>query len=180
MKKLSTLAIMALTSFVLVQSADASPPTQTQLSAPTTSEDYSARRTTCDGFIRCRCGTTAARRHGLPYVWNGHNMKKASTWGSGIFPQVSFQVGAIGVKPHHVLTVEGGSSCEHATVSDETGTYTRNVCNMRFFSPSGSNFASVEPRRSRTTHTASARSHRHFEAPTPSNLYSGPGSLNFQ
>ena len=90
----------------------------------------------CDGFHRCRCGTTAARKHGLPYSYNGYNLKMASEWGRA-FPTTSFGIGAVGVKPHHVLTIVGGSSCERPTVYDDAGNYQRNVCGMRFVSVSG-------------------------------------------
>lgn len=89
----------------------------------------------CDGFQRCRCGTTAARKHGLPYDYNGWNLKMASEWRR--FPSTTFHVGAVGVKPHHVLTIVGGSSCASATVYDDAGTYQRNVCSMSFHSVSG-------------------------------------------
>lgn len=90
----------------------------------------------CDGFQRCRCGTTAAREHGLPYAYKGFNLKMASEWGRA-FPRTSFRVGVVGVKPHHVLTVVGGSSCSSATVHDDAGTYQRNVCRMTFVAVSG-------------------------------------------
>jgi len=89
----------------------------------------------CDGFQRCRCGTTAARNAGLPYNYNGMNLKKASTWYG--FPHTSFHVGAYGVAPHHVLKIVGGDSCRTATVNDDAGTYQRNVCGMTFVSVNG-------------------------------------------
>ena len=85
----------------------------------------------CDGFQRCRCGTTAARDHGLPYSYKGFNLKMASEWARA-FARTSFHIGAVGVKPHHVLTVTGGSNCSLATVHDDRGTYQRNVCGMTF------------------------------------------------
>jgi hypothetical protein len=87
----------------------------------------------CDGFHRCRCGTTAARYHGLPYSYKGFNLKMASEW-LRAFPRTVFHVGALGVKPHHVLSIVGGSSCAAATVHDDAGTYRRNVCRMQFVS----------------------------------------------
>src|SRR5674476_436120 len=104
----------------------------------------------CDGFQRCRCGTTAARYHGLPYSYKGFNLKLASEWARA-FPHTSFGVGVAGVKPHHVLTVVGGSSCASATVSDDAGTYQRNVCRMTFVAVGGGGL----------TRESSARSHRH-------------------
>ena len=90
----------------------------------------------CDGFHRCRCGTTAARLHGLPYDYKGYNLKMASEW-SRAFPHTSFHVGAVGVKPHHVLTIVAGSDCRSATVQDDAGTYQRNVCGMTFVAVNG-------------------------------------------
>jgi len=95
----------------------------------------------CDGFNACRCGVTAARRHGLALDHNGWNLKMAREYKR--FPHVGFQVGAIGIRPdgHHALTIEGGSDCRMASVSDENGTYQRNVCGFTFVSPSGGGFA---------------------------------------
>lgn len=90
----------------------------------------------CDGFVRCRCGTTAARYHGLPYAYKGYNLKMASEWGRA-FPHTSFHVGAVGFMPHHVLSIIGGVSCAAATVYDDAGTYQRNVCRMTFVSVNG-------------------------------------------
>ena len=95
-----------------------------------------ARGGSCDGFTRCRCGTTAARHFGIPYAYKGFNLKMASEWVRA-FPHTSFRVGVAGVKPHHVLAVVGGSSCASATVHDDAGTYQRNVCRMTFVSVSG-------------------------------------------
>ena len=86
----------------------------------------------CDGFNRCRCGTTAARLHGLPYNYQGLNLKMAREWYH--FPHTGFGVGAVAVYPHHVATIVGGSSCHSATVSDDAGTYERNVCGATFVS----------------------------------------------
>ena len=111
---------------------------------------YSRRGGACDGFQRCRCGTTAARHFGLPYAYKGFNLKLAWEW-QRAFPRTSFHVGVAGVKPHHVLAVVGGSSCASATVSDDAGTYQRNVCRMTFVEVSGDGF----------TREASARTRRH-------------------
>lgn len=124
----------------------------------------------CDGFTRCRCGTTAARNFGISYAHNGWNLKMASEWRR--FPRTGFAPGVAGVQSHHVLKIVGGSSCSNATVTDDAGTYQRNVCNMTFHSVSGGgDFTQVasSPRRGRT-HTMSARSHYqhyalHEEAP---------------
>jgi hypothetical protein len=90
----------------------------------------------CDGFHRCVCGTTAARHFGLPYIFKGFNLKMASQWARA-FTHTSFRVGAAGVKPHHVLVIVGGNDCRSAMVSDERGTYQRNVCGMTFVSVGG-------------------------------------------
>lgn len=90
----------------------------------------------CDGFQRCRCGVTAARNFGISYAHNGWNLKRASVWAQA-FPRTSFHISAAGVAPHHVLKVVGGSSCADATVTDEKGTYQRNVCNMTFVAVGG-------------------------------------------
>lgn len=113
----------------------------------------------CDGFHRCRCGTTAARHFGLAYDHNGMNLKKASEWYG--FQRTSFRIGAAGVVPHHVLAIVGGSSCSNATVSDDAGTYQRNVCHMTFVEPGSSgraNSAGYSARR----HHASHRHHRRY------------------
>lgn len=100
--------------------------------APLDAAQARQRYGACDGFQRCRCGTTAARYHGLPYNYNGYNLKKASEWRR--FPRTTFRIGAVGVQPHHVLTVVGGDSCQSALVYDDAGTYRRNVCRMTFVS----------------------------------------------
>ena len=105
-----------------------------------TNRHYSRRRGgACDGFQRCRCGTTAARYHGLPYAYKGFNLKLAAEWGRA-FPHTSFGLGMVGVKPHHVLTVVGGSNCSSATVHDDAGTRQRNVCGFTFVSVNGGGF----------------------------------------
>ena len=103
----------------------------------------------CDGIHRCRCGSTQTAHFGLPRIYKGFNLWLASEWARA-FPRTSFQVGAVGVRPHHVLRVVGGSSCSSATVSDDAGTYQRNVCHMTFVSVNGGGF----------TRTASAKVHR--------------------
>jgi hypothetical protein len=113
--------------------------------------NYSRHYGACDGFHRCRCGTTAARHFGLSYAHNGMNLKKASSWYG--FPHTSFHIGAAGVAPHHVLAIVGGSDCRNATVSDDAGTYQRSVCGMTFVEPNGGNYA--------TNEVSAHRSHRH-------------------
>ena len=94
---------------------------------------YHHRGGACDGFQRCRCGTTAARLNGLPYDYNGMNLKKADTWYG--FQHTSFRAGAVAVYPHHVATITGGDSCSSATVHDDAGVYQRNVCGATFVTP---------------------------------------------
>ena len=114
----------------------------------------------CDGFQRCRCGTTAARHFGLAYNHNGWNLKEAREWKR--FPHTSFHVGAAGVVEHHVLAITGGSDCAHAQVHDDAGDYSRNVCHMTFVEPAGGGFtqeASAQPRQ----HRQHSR-HRHTDS----------------
>jgi hypothetical protein len=90
----------------------------------------------CDGIHRCRCGTTAADKHGLPWNYHGHNLKQAREW-PHTFPHTSFHIGAVGYVPRggptgHVFTVVGGADCRTATVYDDAGTYERNVCGAVF------------------------------------------------
>lgn len=103
----------------------------------------------CNGFDRCRCGTTAARHFNLPYDYNGMNLKMARVWKG--FTHTTFRVGVAGVVDHHVLAVTGGSSCAAAQVHDDAGDYTRNVCHMTFVIPGsgGGGYASNEGRRGR-------------------------------
>jgi hypothetical protein len=102
----------------------------------------------CDGIHRCRCGTTAADKNGLPWNYKGHNLKQAREW-TRAFPHTSFQVGAVGYVPRggptgHVFTVVGGPSCQSATVYDDAGTYARNVCGATFMRVSGGGGPTLE------------------------------------
>jgi hypothetical protein len=124
----------------------------------------------CDGFQRCRCGTTAARHFGVPYSYKGFNLKMASEWPRA-FPHTSFQVGAAGVKPHHVLAIVGGSDCHNAMVYDDAGTRRRNVCGMTFVAVNGgtvepplaAKVATQDAKERRPVVTVSAKQHRrHF------------------
>lgn len=118
-----TIAIAAALLAVLSSSAEAKPRHRSGL---------------CDGIHRCRCGTTAANKHGLPWLYNGYNLKRAVEW-TRAFPRTSFQIGVVGYVRRggpsgHVFTVTGGDSCQNATVYDDAGNYARNVCNARFMS----------------------------------------------
>lgn len=86
----------------------------------------------CDGVHGCRCGVTAARRHGLPLDYNGYNLKQAVQW-KRAFPQTSAAPGMVvyqhGLGPTgHVATIESMTDRCTALVSDETGRYERDIC----------------------------------------------------
>ena len=100
---------------------------------------YARRGGACDGIHRCRCGSTQTAYFGLPRIYNGHNLWLASEW-LHAFPHTSFHVGAVGARPGHVLRIVGGASCSSATVSDDAGTYRRNVCGLTFVEVSGGGF----------------------------------------
>lgn len=109
-------------------------------------EDYSARRKikrhgACDGFQRCRCGVTAARKAGLPLTYNGFNLKRAVEW-IRAFPRTSIHAGAVGYvrkggPSGHVFTVVSYNGGATATVYDDRGTYERAIGNAIFVNPSG-------------------------------------------
>ena len=136
----------------------------------------------CDGFQRCRCGTTAARHFGLPYNYRGFNLKLAWEW-QRAFPRTSFGIGVAGVKPHHVLTVVGGSSCAAATVYDDAGTYQRNVCGMTFVAVNGNvgQGASFDyaPDLTRIYHAKWQQAQNKYRSHDQMAFYEGPGSLNW-
>ena len=95
----------------------------------------------CDGYHGCRCGVTAASYNGLPLNYNGFNLKRAIEYIEA-FPRTTFGVGAVayfsrGGPSGHVATVVGGSDCANATVHDDRGTYTRNVCRATFVAVHG-------------------------------------------
>ncbi len=95
----------------------------------------------CDGYHGCRCGVTAASYNGISISYNGFNLKRAVEW-IRAFPRTSFQSGVVGYIPRggpsgHVFTVVDGSDCSHATVHDDRGTYTRNVCHATFVAAHG-------------------------------------------
>ena len=113
---------------------------------------YARRGGACDGFQRCRCGTTAARHFGLPYAYKGFNLKMASEWAHA-FPHTSFHTGVAGVKPHHVLAVVGGSDCHSAKVYDDAGTRQRNVCGFTFVEVSGGGFTRESSAQTRRHHS---------------------------
>ena len=94
-----------------------------------------SRRGSCDGFHRCRCGTTQAAHFGLPLNYRGLNLKMASAWYH--FPRTSLQAGAVGVRPHHVYRVVQVTGPGRAIVSDDAGTYERRVGGDTFVSVNG-------------------------------------------
>ena len=92
----------------------------------------------CDGFHGCRCGVTAAREAGLPYLFHGVNLKQASGWLS--FRRTGIRAGAVGYVRRggptgHVFTVVSYSGGDTATVSEDRGTYTRSIRNAVFVAP---------------------------------------------
>lgn len=109
-------------------------------------QDFSARRKVkrrgaCDGFRRCRCGVTAARKAGLPLNYNGHNLKRAVEWIKA-FPRTSIHAGAVGYvrkggPSGHVFTVVNYNGGSMATVYDDRGTYERRIDNAVFVNPGG-------------------------------------------
>jgi hypothetical protein len=117
-----------------------------------TSYHHSSSRGACDGFHRCRCGTTQAAHFGLPLNYRGHNLKLAAEWGRA-FPRTGFHAGAVGVRPHHVLRVIQVTGPSTAIVADDAGTYERNVSGFAFVSVTGGGDNS----------TYSARSHHRYK-----------------
>ena len=91
-----------------------------------------------DGFHGCRCGTTAARLAGLPYIFRGINLKQAVGWLA--FVRTEIKRGAVGYVRHggptgHVYTVLSYNGVKMATVEDDRGTYERDVRNATFVEP---------------------------------------------
>jgi hypothetical protein len=92
----------------------------------------------CDGFHGCRCGATAAREAGLPYVFQGVNLKQAIGWLA--FRRTDVKPGDVGYvrrggRTGHVFTVVTYSGGSTATVKDDKGTYVRNIRNATFVIP---------------------------------------------
>lgn len=102
------------------------------LSAKRHTRRHVSRQGACDGFQRCRCGVTQANYFGLPLDYNGHNLKTAIAWVRA-FSHTSAQAGVVmyqrggGPTGHVSRIVELIGNCT-ATVSDDTGTYERNIC----------------------------------------------------
>jgi hypothetical protein len=92
----------------------------------------------CDGFHACRCGTTAAREAGLPYVFHGVNLKQARAWLA--FKRASIGPGMVGYVRRggptgHVFTVKSYDGGDTAIVKDDAGTYERSIRNATFVEP---------------------------------------------
>lgn len=116
----------------------------------------------CDGYHRCRCGVTAANYNGVALNYNGFNLKRAVEWVQA-FPRTAFQSGVVGYVRRggpsgHVFTVVDGSDCAKATVHDDRGTYTRNVCNATFVAVRGGG-SQVKLATLRVKHSAKPRKH---------------------
>jgi hypothetical protein len=92
----------------------------------------------CDGFHSCRCGVTAARQAGLPYEYQGINLKQAIGWLA--FRRTEPRPGAVGYVRRggptgHVFTVVAYSGGSTATVVDDAGTYERSIRGAVFVLP---------------------------------------------
>lgn len=97
----------------------------------------------CDGFHRCRCGTTAARLHGLPYEYHGLNLKEAREWYH--FRHTSCHAGAVGIPhAHHVYTVLQCNGDGTVRVHDDAGIYTRTLTAGTVFVDPGSGTGSYQ------------------------------------
>jgi hypothetical protein len=86
----------------------------------------------CDGIHRCRCGSTQASFFGLPRMFHGHNLWQAVEWIMA-FPHTSPHAGAVGYQhgggpTGHVFRIVNYAGGCTATVSDDRGTYQRNIC----------------------------------------------------
>lgn len=96
----------------------------------------------CDGIHRCRCGTTQARHFGLPRNYHGCNLAMAREW-KRCFPRTSAHAGAVGYTHgtgptgHVFRIVDNSSGCGNALVTDDRGTYRRNICRAVFVDPNG-------------------------------------------
>jgi len=106
----------------------------------------------CDGIHGCRCGSTQTSHFGLPRIYNGYNLWRAVEW-TRAFPRTSIHVGAVGFQRRprdHVFRVVAYNGGSTATVSDDAGTYERNIAGAIFVDVGGGSI--VE--------THSARRHR--------------------
>jgi hypothetical protein len=95
----------------------------------------------CDGIHRCRCGSTQTAHFGLPRNFNGHNLWRAVEWVRA-FPRTTVHAGVVGYVNHggpsgHVFRVVQPLGNGQAVVSDDKGTYTRNISNAIFVDPNG-------------------------------------------
>lgn len=127
---------LAIAAFLVLSSAPARADDVTELSAR-----RGHRAGACDGFHRCRCGVTAARKAGLPLSYRGFNLKRAVEW-IRAFPRTVITAGAVGYVRHggpsgHVFTVLSYSGGATAMVYDDQGTYERSIRGAVFVSTSG-------------------------------------------
>ena len=86
----------------------------------------------CDGIHSCLCGRTQAEHFNLPRNYNGYNLWQARDWALA-FQHVQAQAGAVmyqhgGGRTGHVSRIVALLDNCHATVSDDKGTYERNIC----------------------------------------------------
>lgn len=94
-------------------------------------------RSSCDGIHRCRCGSTQAAYFGLPRMYRGFNLWLARDWPRA-FPRTRAHAGAVGYQPGHVFRyIRPGSRPGRAIVSDDKGTYERNIRGAIFVSVRG-------------------------------------------
>lgn len=100
----------------------------------------------CDGINKCRCGSTQASYFGYPRMYEGFNLWLASDWPRA-FPRASAGAGMVGYQPGHVFRYVGeGSKPGYAIVSDDAGTYERNVRGAIYVDPHGNVASRIESR----------------------------------
>lgn len=154
------------------------------LSAPAQAKHrYHHSGGSCDGIHRCICGSTQTRHFGLPRIYNGHNLWQAVEW-IRAFPRTSPHVGAVGYQhgggpTGHVFRVAVYNGGCTATVTDEKGTYERNICSRGaiFVDVTGGGFINQQAYSAKTKHDR--QHHKVQYASNSGGTYSGPGSLNF-
>lgn len=135
---------------------------------------FSARRGSCDGYHRCRCGTVAASLHGLPVNYHGLNLKMARSYYA--FPRTTCHAGAVGIPhAHHVYTVVQCNGDGTAVVHDDAGTYTRRVAGNTFVSVSGGGGERVYAARS---HQRRHYARRHYRNRYAYSYYQQPYQFN--
>lgn len=152
--------------------------------SPASAKHYRHSGGACDGIHRCICGSTQTAHFGLPRMYNGHNLWQAVEW-TKAFPHTSIHVGAVGYQhgggpTGHVFRVAAYAGGCRATVTDEKGTYDRDVCGRGavFVDVTGSGFAAGAQ-----TTTYSAKKHRRHRHERFASVHVGgsfgPASFNF-